>query len=181
MKTIFDIELSQDDLDNGNYNYQPILTKELDSLNIDFDQDIINNIILWKVNRYAKIDNEALLLINRINREDNELNIELTTKILLKLLDKKQRGIRLPMASTILRFKNPKIYQILDQRVYRFIYPKKTLKYSSNLNNQINLYIQYLTDLKTICIERKIDYSISDRILYSLDKFHNKNEKLENY
>lgn len=102
MKTIFDIELSQDDLDNGNYNYQPILTKELDSLNIDFDQDIINNIILWKVNRYAKIDNEALLLINRIDREDNELNIELTTKILLKLLDKKQRGIRLPMASTIL-------------------------------------------------------------------------------
>ncbi|PQL95266.1 hypothetical protein [Apibacter adventoris] len=66
MKTIFDIELSQDDLDNGNYNYQPILTKKLDSLNIDFDQDIINNIILWKVNRYAKIDNEALLLINRI-------------------------------------------------------------------------------------------------------------------
>lgn len=85
------------------------------------------------------------------------------------------------MASTILRFKNPKIYQILDQRVYRFIYPKKTLKYSSNLNDQINLYIQYLTDLKTICIEIKIDYSISDRILYSLDKFHNKNEKLENY
>lgn len=85
------------------------------------------------------------------------------------------------MASTILRFKSPKIYQILDQRVYRFIYPKKTLKYSSNLNDQINLYIQYLTDLKTICIERKIDYSISDRILYSFDKFHNKNEKLENY
>ncbi|PQL93839.1 hypothetical protein C4S76_07065 [Apibacter adventoris] len=82
------------------------------------------------------------------------------------------------MASTILGFKNPKIYQILDQRVYRFIYPKKTLKYSSNLNDQINLYIQYLTDLRTICIERKIDYSISDRILYSLDKFHNKNEKI---
>lgn len=41
MKTIFDIELSQDDLDNGNYKYLPILTKELDSLNIDFDQDII--------------------------------------------------------------------------------------------------------------------------------------------
>lgn len=40
-------------------------------------------------------------------------------EILRKLL--MTPGIRLPMASTILRFKNPNVYQIIDQRAYRFL------------------------------------------------------------
>ena len=90
----------------------------------------INEIILWKVNRYAAIDTETLKLINQIKKEDTQLNTELTCAILLRLLGKYQKGVRLAMASTILRFKNPKVYQIIDQRVYRFIYKEQILKYS---------------------------------------------------
>ena len=38
------------------------LTKKLDSLNSDFNQEILNEIILWKVNRYAKFDEETINL-----------------------------------------------------------------------------------------------------------------------
>ncbi len=116
MKTINEVEITEEHLKNEKYNYQPILTKKLDSISSDFDQEIINQIVLWKVNRYAEIDNETLSLLNSINKEDTFLNQSLTKQVLAKLLSTK--GIQLAMASTILRFKNPKIYQIIDQRVY---------------------------------------------------------------
>jgi hypothetical protein len=37
------------------YRYQPNLTRKLDALgSASFDQEIINEIVLWKVNRYAR-------------------------------------------------------------------------------------------------------------------------------
>ena len=104
------------------YKYQAELTLELDKLETNFNQEIINEIVLWKVNRYVLMQKDTLELLNKIKKTDNILNEELTILILKKLLDKDQKGIQLAMASTILRFKNPSIYQIIDQRVYRFIY-----------------------------------------------------------
>ena len=115
MLTINEIIPSADDIKNSVYNYQTSLTSKLDKLDTEFNQDIINEIVLWKVNRYAAIDNETLNLINQIKKEDTQLNVKLTSTILLRLLCKEQKGFRLAMASTILRFKNPKIYQIIDQ------------------------------------------------------------------
>ena len=90
------------------------------------------------------------------------------------------------MASTILRFKNPNIYQIIDQRVYRLIYKNKQLTINAypsdkNLNYQIELYIKYLTELKKVCDSLKIPFKESDRILYMADKRVNKGIKLNNY
>jgi hypothetical protein len=90
------------------------------------------------------------------------------------------------MASTILRFKNPFLYQIIDQRVYRILYEGKRLKlpdHSSEKNraDQIDLYIKYLYDLKLTCINFKISFEKADRILYMADKRVNKNHKLTNY
>ena len=48
------------------YSYQDLLTPKLDSLKSDFDQEIINEIVLWKVNRYAQIKPEALDLLNEL-------------------------------------------------------------------------------------------------------------------
>ena len=85
------------------------------------------------------------------------------------------------MASTILRFKNPNIYQIIDQRVYRFIYGKE-LKYSeTNLNLQIIIYIDYLEKLKEVCGKYQIKFEDADRILYKMDKDYNKDLKLKGY
>ncbi|MBT4882246.1 MAG: hypothetical protein HON40_06825 [Flavobacteriales bacterium] len=132
---------------------------------------MINEIVLWKTNRYAILNKETLHLINKIDRKAKFIDTNLTCKILIKLLETK--GIRLPMASTILRFKNSTIYQIIDQRVYRIIYGTE-LKLKTNLNDSINQYLEYLKDLEKICNQYKIPFSESDRILYEYDKVINK-------
>ncbi len=159
------------------YSYQDLLTPKLDGLKGDFNQEIINEIVLWKVNRYAKMESKTLELLNKITKEDKVLDKELLRNILIQLLG--QKGIRLAMASTILRFKNPNLYQIIDQRVYRFIYGKE-LKYSlSNIEEQINVYLEYLEKLKSDCEEKDIPFSEADRILYMMDKKHNSGKKLK--
>ena len=177
MKTIFDIEITNEDLQNVNYKYQLELTSKLDGLDDDFNQEIINEIVLWKVNRYSFLDDETFSVLNKINKVDLVLDIELTTEILTKLLNTK--GIQLAMASTILRFKNPDIYQIIDQRVYRFVYGIEMPKYFSSIEKQIDFYIEYLQKLKQVCIEKGIDLNLSDRIIYELDKLHNKEIKIK--
>jgi hypothetical protein len=166
------------------FTYQNELTSKLDRNTNLFNQDIINEIVLWKVNRYAKLEDETLLLINEIEIDSIELDIEKTKEILKKLLLIK--GIQLPMASTILRFRNKNIYQIIDQRVFRIIYQGKTLKISTylsekNINGQIDIYIKYLSDLRIICQELQIPFCDADRILYMADKRINVSHKLKNY
>lgn len=177
MKTIFNSDITKEDLQNVNYKYQLELTSKLDNLNSDFNQEIINEIVLWKVNRYSFLDDETLALLNQISKEDEVLKVELTTQILTKLLNTK--GIQLPMASTILRFKNPDIYQIIDQRVYRFISGNNLPVYFSTIEKQIDFYIEYLQKLRQVCIEKEIEFSLSDRIIYELDKLHNKEIKIK--
>lgn len=174
MKTIHDINIYNYEYQ---YNFQEQLTEKLDALDWDFNQEIINQIILWKVNRFAWISDKTLDLLNKISKNNKQIDNELLKQILNSLLDTK--WIRLPMASTILRFKNPNIFQIIDQRVYRLIYWKE-LQINWIKNEEIiNLYIKYLTDLKEICIKYKINFSQSDRILYSLDKIANWKEKIK--
>lgn len=81
MITINDIKPTEADRQNVEYNYQNELTVKLDNLNSDFDQNIINEIVLWKVNRYALLDTATLNLINQINKDDTKLNYELTSDI----------------------------------------------------------------------------------------------------
>ena len=163
--------------------YQPTLTLKLDNSKGEFNQEIINEIVLWKVNRYAEIDNNTLELINSIDKNSKTLDYDLTNKILSKLLDKTAKGIQLPMASTILRFRNPSIYQIIDQRVFRIVYGESYTKTSKSLNMQelIHLYLNYLTDLRRECIKLNVPFESADRILYNVDKRLNRENKLNNY
>ena len=170
MKKIQELNPSTDELLNLEYNYQTELTEKLDNINSDFNQELINEIVLWKINRYAELTNETLNVINKIDKESKFIDSALTGEILLHLLETK--GIRLPMASTILRFRNPNIYQIIDQRVYRLIYGS-VLKLKTNLNDSIMQYLDYLTDLRNVCDLYQIPFSKSDRILYEYDKIAN--------
>lgn len=176
MKTLNEIEISKEHLRNEKYNFQPKLTLKLDELNTNFNQEIVNQIVLWKVNRYVEINDDTFSLLNSIKKEDESLDKDLTKIILEKLLS--TNGIQLAMASTILRFKNPKVYQIIDQRVFRIIYGKKMPKYFSSIETQINLYLEYLQKLRNVCNEKGIKYELSDRIIYELDKEFNKDEKI---
>ncbi len=177
LKSIETIE-NYDSIKNiaGNYNYQKELTSNLDKLDGQFNQELINEIVLWKVNRYAKLTPETFTLLNQINKDSKEINTKLTKEILTNLLNTK--GIRLPMASTILRFKNPNIYQIIDQRVFRFIYGEE-LKISSLVEVQTKMYLDYLTKLKEVCSKYGINFLNSDRELYQIDKEINKRIRLK--
>ncbi len=180
MKTIADKNFKLDDKDYT-FKYQVALTEKLDSSELNFDQNILNEIVLWKVNRYANFPDNVISNLNKIRNNDTVLDEKLTREILSSLLV--INGVALAMASTILRFKNKNIYQIIDQRVYRIIYgselkitkPKK----KEEIENQINLYLKYLEDLKKISIKLKIDYSKADRILYMADKRINKKLKIK--
>ena len=155
----------------------------LDSYDGDFDQVILNKIVLWKVNRYPIIDDAIIEELNGIKKTDEAISPVSLKALILKLLN--CHGIQLPMASTILRFKNPKLFQIIDQRVYRVIYGKKMkLPGSYNIINReklADLYLQYLKDLRNKCDELNIPFEKADRILWMADKRINKDKRLDNY
>jgi thermostable 8-oxoguanine DNA glycosylase len=156
------------------YKYQEKLTPKLDKYNGDFTEMTLWEIVLWKVNRYPEITDEIITEINDLRKAYTE---EKAATVLKNLLDLK--GFDLPMASTILRFACPKELQIIDQRVYRFIYPDKDkLKLPFNKENKVTLYFAYINQLKEICIDYNIDFSQSDRLLYQLDKIHNKDKPI---
>jgi hypothetical protein len=89
------------------------------------------------------------------------------------------------MASTFLRFRNPRLFQIIDQRVYRLLTGTELSLpiYNSEKNKKkiCEIYFDYLKTLKTKCNELEIPFEKSDRILYNADKRINKNIKLRNY
>ena len=85
-------------------------------------------------------------------------------------------GVGLPMASTYLRFLNPKVYQIIDVRAYRaaFYYePEHSYVYVKK-EHQITVYIEYLKQLQKIAkdgyLGAKVDFKDLDRFLYDVDK-----------
>jgi hypothetical protein len=176
-----DLKLIPEDLE---FNYQSDLTSKLDGFKDEFNQNIINEIVLWKVNRYAEVDQQTIKLLNSINPSATTLDIDKTRVLLKRLIN--QKGIQLPMASTILRFRNKNVFQIIDQRVYRLIYNGEKLKLNlypneKNLNKQIDLYLKYLEDLKSVCENLTIPFDLSDRILFMADKRINKETPLSNY
>ena len=174
IKTLDEIKPSADKLQEleKSYKYQEKLTPILDAVTDDFDQARINEIVLWKVNRYAEMDEETLGWINQIDRNSKEIDEPLTREILGKLLHKDCKGFRLPMVSTILRFRNPKIYQIIDQRAYRILYGK-TYKHSIVPSKNADLYLAYLKKLRADCARHGIAFERADRDLYVLDKEEN--------
>lgn len=174
IKTVFDKD----------FDYQIELTEKLDNNLKSLNQEAINEIVLWKVNRFAKVDEDTLKMINEINIDSYQLDTIKTKEVLKKLLNIK--GIQLPMASTILRFRNKNMYQIIDQRVYRIIYEGQTLKLKThpsekNINEQIDIYLKYLLDLRNISEKLQIPFCNSDRILYNADRRLNKEIPLKNY
>jgi thermostable 8-oxoguanine DNA glycosylase len=179
MKTIqsTDFEIKEEDFE---YNYQSSLTTKLDSYTLPFNQEVVNEIVLWKVNRYAELSTETLSLINEI---DSEWDEALIRNVLYALLSEK--GVQLPMASTILRFKNKHLFQIIDQRVYRILYEDELKlnqqKTESNILKQIDLYLLFLKDLRDACAKLNIPFEMSDRVLYNADRRINPTEKLKNY
>ena len=118
------------------YNYQPGLTHKLDDIgDRSFNQDSINEIVLWKTDRYARLDpavihslNELVLLRNGEHRRGQH-----TLEALLET-----RGVDLAMASTFLRFRNPQVFPIIDRRAYRAVYGRRLRLYQASSKDRKN-------------------------------------------
>lgn len=136
------------------------------------NRDIINEIILWKMNRMPHFEDELIDMIyslGDIDTPENAVKSEKTKQVLKKLLQTK--GMKLPMASTVLHFYFPHVYPIIDQRAYRELYAKEYPQYIKQ-DVMIDMYMKYIEDTwkyqRDICPE--IPYEKIDKILYQLDK-----------
>jgi len=178
LKKVIDYKL--DDLKEylNKFEYQKELTNELDQIGEkDFDEMIIFRIILWKINRYPDVENFPFSELNQLADIKPEEYVK-CDDVLRKML--KLRGIGLPIASTILRFKNPKVFPIIDQRAYRVIMAEKLKIYkSTKIDKQIETYFGYIERCREISKECSIPFNMIDRVLYLFDKDKNKGIKLD--
>ena len=151
------------------YNYQSNLTEKIDNLHAKtFTQSIVNEIVLWKVNRYVSLDDKILLSIDNLKALTNGEHRQAQTAIeyLLNI-----HGVDLPMTSTFLRFRNPKAFQIIDQHAYRAIYDQSYPLYpTSPSDRKVSTYFEYLDKLIELCREKNLEFQTIDRLLYKFDK-----------
>lgn len=154
------------------YNYQFDLTSKFDNLNTElFDREILYEMILWKLNRFPHIDDNLLAELKSLATLQPRCHRE-SSPLLKQLLS--CHGIRIAMASTIFRFLNPNVFQIIDDRALRVVCPNKkiptkplpiTEKY---LDKSCEIYFNYLDQLHNLCND-KLPFNEADRILYLLD------------
>jgi len=130
------------------------------------DYDIINMIVLWKINRTVKIAFETIEYINSIAKAINTpieaLKNTDVQNCFEELLD--SPGIRLAMASTIFHFYQPKAFPIIDERAYRQVFSEKL-----NPNGRWDIYSKYISACNNICILNNIPFDMIDKILYQID------------
>ena len=147
--------------------------KNCSGTNESENRDIINSIVLWKINRQVDIGAKLFNAIKSINVtfltfESKEQEVK---SIIRNLLDIK--GVRIAMASTILKMFYPKVFPIVDQRAYRELMGKELPAfYGAKANEKfVEMYYQYIKDChqynKKFCPE--IEFENIDKILYQLD------------
>ena len=151
------------------YKYQPTLTAKLDALEIlSFTQELVNEIVLWKSNKFAQLSNELLQGIENVKElhQGEHRKAEALIDSLLIV-----HGVGLPMASTLLRFRNPSAFQIIDRHAYRAVYGSKFRIYPSTpRKKQIGVYFDYLDELIKLCGQKLVRFEAIDRVLYQFDK-----------
>lgn len=154
------------------YNYQSDLTSKLDHLSAEtFDREILYEIVLWKLNRFPDIDDnflEDLKILASLQPKQHRKSLSLLKRLL------SFHGIRIAMASTIFRFLNPNVFQIIDDRAFRVVcvnkkIPTKPLQITEKyLDKSCEVYFDYIDRLHEICND-ELPFKEADRILYLLD------------
>lgn len=154
------------------YNYHPNLTSYLDSIeDKTIDQALLNEIVLWKLNRYVTLtetNSTSVDVLKNLEPGEHRKGRESLEGLL------NTHGIDLAMASTILRFRNPKVFQIIDRHAYRAIYGEKYPLYPASRNyRKIELYWGYLDKLVELARNKNLNFKTLDRLLYEFDKQEN--------
>lgn len=109
-----------------------------------------------------------MAMLNRIDKTSLHIDEDVSREVLRHLLQ--QKGILLPTASAILRFKNPDNYQIIDHRTYRMLTGSKLVYDVKNKELQITIYLDYLKKLREASELFGFRFSDADRLLYMLER-----------
>lgn len=155
--------------------------REINPSDYDENRDLINEIVLWKLNRSVQIQDETIKKIHslkeKIHHPLEAVDSTEVETVVIELLESK--GIKVAMASTILHFYYPDIFPIIDQRAYRELIGEELPEYHGKDKNRkyMELYLDYLEKCykfnNDILPEAEFEYI--DKILYQLDKDkHNK-------
>ena len=151
------------------YKYQKNLTAHLDSIEeLQFTQALVNEIVLWKNNKFAQLDDELMRRIETVkglHLGEHRSAESLIDSLLIV------RGVDIAMASTLLRFRNPSVFQIIDRHAYRAVYGSRLPLISSrSRKRKIDVYFDYLDALIELCGQKKVRFETIDRVLYQFDK-----------
>ena len=139
--------------------------------NAPFSQEIVNEIVLWKVNRYARLPEGVRNALHTLRTLKPKMHRD-GEKVLGLLLE--CSGVDLPMASTILRFQAADVFQIIDKHAYRAVFGVAYPLYpASNPKSKISTYFDYLDALHQLALSSKTSFCDLDRILYIFDKDKN--------
>ena len=154
------------------YKHLPTLTPHLDHLpDKPMSQDTINEIVLWKVNRYVRLTHHVRnsLYALRTLRPTQHRNAERVLRSLLRCY-----GVDLAMASTFLRFQDPDVFQIIDRHAYRAVFGKCYPLHSATPDGiKVSTYFTYLEALRDLAGSSGTVFRDLDRILYEFDKRKN--------
>lgn len=131
------------------------------------DLDIINAIVLWKINREISISLETIEFLNSIAGSvatpEEALKNKEVPLLVKELIESK--GIGLPVASAILKQYCPNAFPIIDQRAYFVLYGEKL-----PLNAGVDVYLDYMGRCASLATEHGIPFEKVDEVLYQIDK-----------
>ena len=150
------------------------------------NRDIINSIVLWKVNRQVNIG-EIFHKVKKLNVVDYNDFLEKETKVKDIVGEILQvDGVRIAMASTILKMFYPNVFPIIDQRAYRELYGDKMpqLTGKKSIEHWKEAYVKYVKDCHKYYLDNcnnQIAFSALDKVLYQIDKKKGGNENLKGY
>lgn len=131
------------------------------------DADILNAIVLWKINRQVKLDFRTIEQLNSITAEVTSPETALAHKDLRWLVEKLigSKGVGLPVASAILKQYCPNAFPIIDQRAFFLLHCQRLPN-----NAGVNIYLNYIKDCADIASNYGIPFEKVDEVLYQIDK-----------
>ena len=120
------------------------------------NRDIINEIVLWKMNRRPQVTEELIDAIFSLKEIKTPLQV---------LTDEKTGRV-------VEKFYYPEIFPIIDQRAYRELYAMDYPKTMTKIPMLTELYLKYIKDCWEYQQEKcpEIAFSQIDKVLYQLDK-----------
>ncbi|MCG7983363.1 MAG: hypothetical protein JAY90_11525 [Candidatus Thiodiazotropha lotti] len=130
--------------------------------------DDLRRVALWKIDRILDIPEGTIRNLSKLV-QTNPLShrSQESRDILQELTD--CPGVWYPMASAILKFLRPDIFPIIDVRAYRALKGKRLYPRSYS----VDLYLDYVDELKDIASKTNIPFHEVDQQLYCFDREFN--------